>query len=246
MSRSATDSALSAKKRGLTKKHFLATEASAGVKMAGKLSFPIFIALVAMIVLACFITTNTPVTELPIVRMTLGDEAQEIDEAFEKAADHIEDTDELLDVFEDHFDNKGTRQARTFLKKTQKLVEKPSLSNCINTMKAYEKLLNETDDTAAEILGIEDMVDSVQMITKAFKIVRGAIYGFGVLVILLALWAATGRKTGLAILCILLFVPTCALLSNVLLAVLCFVAFVALAVTTSMVNKAWKKVPAAD
>ena len=34
--------ALSAKKRGLTKKHFLATEASSGVKTAGKLSFPFF------------------------------------------------------------------------------------------------------------------------------------------------------------------------------------------------------------
>ena len=117
------------------------------------------------------------------------------------------------------------------------------MANFISVTNDYEKLLKEADDSVGDMLGLESVVKGAQDITKIFKVVRILIYGFGALIILLTLWAATARKTGLCILCIILFCPLCAMLSNVLLAVGCFAMFVALAVTTSIVNKAWKKTP---
>ena len=236
----------SAKQRGLTKKHFLSTEASTGVKVAGKISLPLFIVLMAMILIACYITNNTSVLRLPVAGVILSDsQLEDAENMLEDTADQLEDADKLLARVENRFGNRGIDQARALLKNTQKLVQTPSLANYISVANTYEKLLKETDDSIASLLDMDGIIDSARMITQALKIVYIAIYGFGALVILLTLWATTARKTGLCILCILLFCPTCALLSNVLLAVLSFVTFVALAVTISIVNKAWKKPPTA-
>ncbi|MBQ3202701.1 MAG: zinc ribbon domain-containing protein [Clostridia bacterium] len=231
-------SGLSAKKRGLSKKEFLSTEAAPGVRMAGKLSLAFFAVILVLILLATITVNTIAVVDLPIIKMAVDDsERDDLIDSVEVADETMEEMEELLEEIEDEFGSKAARQAKKVVNKWEKATRKLSLANLIGVVDATHSLANDVSDK----LGMNEEIEALEEVSKILKIVRVVTYAVGIVIALLALWAATAKKTGLCVLGILLYVPACALLSSVLLAVLIFVAFVALAVCTSKVNKAWKK-----
>jgi hypothetical protein len=104
-----------------------------------------------------------------------------------------------------------------------------------------DSIQNLTDDVAEE-LGVNNEFEELEEVAKILKTVRTVIYIFGVVIALLALWAATKKAVFPCVLGILLSAPVYCLLASVLLGLLLVVAFIVLAVFCSKVNKAWKKV----
>lgn len=228
---------LSAKKRGLSKKQFLATEAAPEVKTAGKLATAAF-AVVLVLILLATITVNTfNLVNLPIIKMAVEEhEREELLDSMEDAADELEDAEDRLDEIKDEHGNKVFRQAKGFVKALKKTTRKFSLANVINLMTTYQKMA----DDVAEKLNIDDDMDELGEYVKVLKTVRTVTYIFGVVIALLALWAAAGKAVFPCVLGIILSVPVYCLLASVLLGILIFVAFIVLAVFCSKVNKAWK------
>lgn len=233
-----TQPGLSAKKRGLSKKEFLKTEASAGVKLANKLTLAVF-AMVLVLVLLATITVNTiSIVDLPIVQMTVPEEErEELMDIVDEADNTMKEFEEALDRIKERYDDESFRRAEDVVDKWEKLSDKFSLSNAIALVDATHDLSTELADE----LDMKSDIENLEDISQTLRIVRIITYAFGVVIALLALWAATRKKTSLSVACILLSVPVYGLLSSLVLAGLLFVAFVAMAVCTSRVNKAWKK-----
>ncbi len=229
---------LSAKQRGLSKKQFLATEAAPGVKAASKIAMIVFAVIAALILLATFLTNTIAVVDLPIIKMAVDEsERDEMVDSMNVADETMDEMENLLDEIEDEFGSKTARQAKKVVNKWEKATRQLSLANLIAVVDATHGLADEASDK----LGMDDEMEVLEEISKILKVIRTVTYACALLIILLALWAAAAKKTGLCVLGIILYVPACALLSNVALAAAIFVAFVVLAVFTSKVNKAWKK-----
>lgn len=233
---------LSAKKRGLSKKAFLKTEATPTVKMASKIALIIFAIIAALMITATLITNSTSLLDLPIVTMALDDEARDdIETTLDEASASLEKAEDLLDKVDEEYGGETTEKAEVVLDKLEKTIDKMSLNNAIALVNACQDMVASAEDEAIEMLEIEDSIDAIEGTVSLLEIVRIVTFAIAGLFILLALWAACGKKPGLCVLSIILYVPACALLSSIALAGAIFVAFVALIVCTSMVNKAWKK-----
>jgi small-conductance mechanosensitive channel len=232
---------LSAKKRGLKKSEFLKKEASPAVKKAASASLVIFAVLAVLVATATVITNSIAVFDLPIVSMAIdADDRDELEDELDAAADKLEDVDDLLEEIEEEYGKDVFKKTKKVINSIENATRKMSLNNVIALFNTYEDWVDEIDEDVAEKVGLNEVIEEVEEVSSILKIVRIVTYVFAVIVILLALWAAMGKKTGLSILCLILYVPGCALLSNVPIALICFVGFIALAVTTSRVNKAWK------
>ena len=235
----ATVPGVSAKQRGLSKKQFLATEAAPGVKAAGKIALGVFAAILALILLATITLNTISVVDLPIIKMAVDEsEREELTDMMDEGADVLDEFDDLLEEIEEKFGSKTARQAKRMVNKYEKLIRKFSLANTIAAVEAAHDL--STD--AAEKLCLKGEIEELEELVKILKTVRTVIYIFGVVIALLALWAATKKAVFPCVLGILLSAPIYCLLASVLLGILIIVAFIVLAVFCSKVNKAWKKV----
>lgn len=230
---------LSAKQRGLSKKQFLATEASPAVKNTGKLATAAFAVVLVLILLATITVNTINLVNLPIIKMSVEEHEREaMLDSMEDAADELEDAEDRLDEIKDEHGNKVFRQAKGFVKALKKTTRKFSLANVINLMTTYQKMA----DDVAEKLNIDDDMDELGEIVKVLKTVRTVTYIFGVVIALLALWAVAKKAVAPCVLGIILSVPVYCLLASVLLGILIFVAFIVLAVFCSKINKAYKHV----
>lgn len=231
---------MSAKMRGLSKKEFLATEAAANVKAASKIALIVFVVIAILVVAATITGNNTSVTDLPIVKMVLpSDLEDELEEGMDEAADAMDDVDDWLDEIEEEYGSKALRYAKKAVNGMEDFIRKPSLSNTIALVDSFRALENYADEDVADYLDLGDVVNEMDVVVGVLKAVRFVTYAFAVLVSLLCLLAAIKKVTALPIVCIFLYVPSCALLSSVPLALALLVAFIVLAVFTSKVNKAW-------
>ena len=230
---------LTARRRALSKKQFRATEAAPAVKAAGKIALGVFAAILALILLATITVNTINLVNLPIIKMSVEEHEREaMLDSMEDAADELEDAEDRLDEIKDEHGNKVFRQAKGFVKALEKTTRKFSLTNVINLMTTYQKMA----DDVAEKLNIDDDMDELDEIVKVLKTVRTVTYIFGIVIALLALWAAAGKAVLPCVLGIILSVPVYCLLASVLLGILIFVAFIVLAVFCSKVNKAYKHV----
>lgn len=229
----------SAKQRGLSKKQFLDTEAAPEVKQAGKLTTVMF-AVIAVLILAATITVNTiSIVNLPIIKMAVPEREREaMTDSMDNVADVMDEFDDLLDEIKDEYGNKAFRQAKKVVNKWEKAIRKLSLANLIAVVDSTHDLA----DGIADKLNLDDDIEDLEDIAKILKTVRAVTYIFGIAIVLLTLLVAVKKITGLGVLCILLYVPVCCLLSSVLLGILILVSFIVLMVFTSKVNKAWKRV----
>ena len=229
----------SAKQRGLSKKQFLATEAAPGVKAASKIALGVFAAILALILLATITLNTISVVDLPIIKMAVDEsEREELTDIMDEGADVIDEFDDLLEEIEEEFGSKTARQAKKMVNKYEKMIRKFSLANTIAAVEAAHDL--STD--AAEKLDLKGEIEELEELVKILKTVRTVIYIFGVVIALLALWAAAGKAVFPCVLGLLLGGIVYCLLASVLLGILIVVAFIVLAVFCSKVNKAWKKV----
>ena len=230
-------SGLSAKERGLSKKQFLATEAAPAVKSAGKIAMGVFAAILALILLATITLNNISVVNLPIVKMSVGEaDRNELLDSMDNGSDTMDEMDDMLEEIEDEFGSKAARDAEKLVKKWENAVRKLSLSNLISLVNTANNLADDVSDK----LGMDDSITELEAMAELLKSVRTITYVFGIVIALLALWAATKKAVGPCVLGILLSAPVYCLLSNVLLGIAIIVAFVVLAVFCSKVNKAWK------
>lgn len=228
---------LSAKKRGLSKNQFLATEAAPAVKSAGKIAMGVFAAILALILLATITLNNISVVNLPIVKMAAGEaDRDELLESMDDASDAMDKMDDVLEEIEDEFGSKTARDAKKVIKKWEKAVRKLSLSNLLSVVNATNDLAGDVSDK----LGMNSEIEELEEVAKLLKTVRTITYIFGIVIALLALWAATKKAVGPCVLGIILSAPVYCLLANVLLGIAIIVAFIVLAVFCSKVNKAWK------
>ncbi|MBR3778976.1 MAG: zinc-ribbon domain-containing protein [Clostridia bacterium] len=228
---------LSAKKRGLSKKQFLATEAAPEVKTAGKLALAFFAALMAVVLISTVVLNTISIVDLPIIKMAVEeDEREELINSMDEASDAIDKMEKRLEDIEKELGSKAAREAKNVVKKWEKLVRKISLANLIAVVDATHKLADDVSDK----LGMDSEIEELEEIAKILKTVRTITYVFAAIIILLTLLAAAKKLTGVAILAQLLFTLVCVLLISVPLAVCGFVLYIALAITTSKVNKAWK------
>lgn len=230
-------SGLSAKNRGLSKKQFLATEAAPAVKNAGKIAMGVFAAILALILLATLILNNISVMNLPIIKMTASEaDRDELLDSMDNTSAAMDEMDSVLDEIEDEYGSKTARDAKKVIQKWEKVDNKPSLSNLISLVNATHNLSDDVSDK----LGMDDNAEALEEIAKLLKTVRTITYIFGIVIALLALWAATKKAVGPCVLGILLSAPVYCLLTNALLGIAIIVAFIVLAVFCSKVNKAWK------
>lgn len=233
---------LSAKQRGVKKAQFLKTEAAPAVKKMAKASLIVFAVIVALILIATVNTNSMSMLDLPVVILTADeDEREELQDQLENAGDELNDLDDVLEQIEDEYDSKTVKSTEKFIEKIQDAARKTSLNSIITMVNACEDFVDEVDEEIVEKMDIEDALEDIREVASILEVIRAVIYIFGIIVILLALWAALSKITWLSIFCLILYTPVCALLSSILIAVLVFVAFIALAVTTSRVNKAWKR-----
>lgn len=229
----------SAKQRGLSKKQFLATEAAPAVKAAGKIALGVFAAILALILLATITLNTISVVDLPIIKMAVDEsEREELVDSMDEASDSMEKMEDALEEIEEELGSKAARQAKKVINKWEKVVRKLSLANLITVVDATHNLADDVSDK----LGMDNEIEELEEIAKILKTVRTVIYIFGVVIALLALWAAAGKSVFPCVLGILLSAPVYCLLASVLLGILIVVAFIVLAVFCSKVNKAWKKV----
>ncbi|MBE6712099.1 MAG: zinc-ribbon domain-containing protein [Ruminococcaceae bacterium] len=232
---------ISAKKRGIKKAQFLKTEASQQVKMVGMASLIIFAVAAVLILLSALNVSSAPLWELPIVTMTVDEE--EIDsmkEDLEESSADLDDAEDFLDEIEKEYGSDEAELMEEFIDVVREATDELSLNNVIAMLDYAEKAVEEMDDEVLEDMKLAESIESLEEVAGLFKVIRLIILGFAILVILLALWAAMGKRTGICILCMILYVPLCALMSSGVYAILILVALIALAVTTFMVNKAWK------
>ena len=231
---------LSAKLRGLSKKQFLETEASESVKTASKVVMVLFLVVAVLVTAATITVNNISFVDLPIMKMVLPDDARdELDDAMDEAADALDYADDFLDEVEDEYGSKALRKAKKMVNSLEDMTRKPSLANTIKLMDSVQALEKSVDDEIDGALDLDDFVSEMDMAVGILKTVRGVTYAFALFVVVLSLLAAIKKITALPIVCIFLYVPSCALLSSALLAVLLLVVFIALAVFISKVNKAW-------
>jgi hypothetical protein len=229
----------SAKQRGLSKKQFLATEAAPGVKAVSKIALGVFAAILALILLATITLNTISVVDLPIIKMAVDEsEREELVDSMDEASDSMEKMEDALEEIEEELGSKAARQAKKVINKWEKVVRKLSLANLITVVDATHNLADDVSDK----LGMDNEIEELEEIAKILKTVRTVIYIFGVVIALLALWAAAGKAVFPCVLGILLSAPVYCLLASVLLGILIVVAFIVLAVFCSKVNKAWKKV----
>ena len=228
---------LSAKQRGLKKKQFLATEAAPGVKAAAKIALGVFAAILALILVATMTLNTISVVDLPIIKMAVDEsEREELVDSMDEAADAMDEMEDLLDEIEDEFGAKAARQAKQVVNKWEKVVRKLSLANLISVVDATHKLAGDVSDK----LGMDNEIEELEEVAKILKTVRTVIYVFGVVIALLALWAATRKAIFPCVLGILLSAPIYCLLASVVVGLAIVVAFIVLAVFCGKVNKAWK------
>lgn len=228
---------LSAKQRGLSKKQFLATEAAPAVQKAGKLAMITFAAVLALILVATITLNTISVVNLPIIKMAVDEnEREEMLDSMDEASDAVEEMDELLEEIEEEFGIKAARQAKKVVKKWENVVRKLSLANLIAVVDATHALADDVSDK----LGMDGEIEELEEVAQILKTVRTVIYIFGVVIALLALWAAAKKAVFPCVLGILLSAPVYCLLASVPLGLLLIVAFIVLAVFCSKVNKAWK------
>ncbi len=235
---------ISAKKRGLKKSQFLKTEATPAIKKCDLAAKLIFIVLAALIIIATITTNTISIMELPIVTLAIEEDDREaMTDEMEKAYDELKETDidELIEEVEEEYDKKTARLVEDLVDQIKNATKKISLNNTVAMINSYEKLIDKVNEDVINELELNELYDTANEMSKVLGIVQYVIYGLGAVALLLTLWAAFGKKTGLCVLCILFYVPICALLSSTLIALLCFVAYTVLAVFTSRVNKAWKK-----
>lgn len=229
----------SAKMRGVSKKQFLATEAGPEAQKAGKMAMTMFAVILALILLATITVNTISVVNLPIIKMAVDErEREELVDSMEQASELLEDAEDMLDDIKDEFGGKAYRQTKKVINKWEKLSRKISLAHLIAVVDATHDLA----DGVSDKLGMDGEVEELEDIAKILKTVRTITYIFGVVIVLLALWAATKKLTGVCVLGILLSVPVYCLLASVLLGILILVAFIVLAVFTAKVNKAWKAI----
>lgn len=229
----------SAKQRGLSKKQFLATEAAPAVKAASKIALGVFAAILALILLATITLNTISVVDLPIIKMAVDEsEREELVDSMDEASDAMEEMEDVLEEIEEEFGSKAARQAKKVINKWEKVVRKLSLANLITVVDATHNLADDVSDK----LGMDNEIEELEEVAKILKTVRTVIYIFGVVIALLALWAATRKAVFPCVLGILLSAPVYCLLASVLLGILIVVAFIVLAVFCSKVNKAYKHV----
>ena len=227
----------SAKKRGLSKKQFLATEAEPKVKAAGKTALGVFVAILALILLATMTLNTINIVNLPIIKMVVEESEREtMTDSMDVAADAMDEMEDVLEEIEEEFGSKTARQAKKVVNKWEKVIRKMSLANLIAVVDATNDLAGDVSDK----LGMDGEIEELEEIAKILKTVRTVIYVFGVIIALLALWAATKKAIFPCVLGILLSAPVYCLLASVLLGIAIVVAFIVLAVFCSKVNKAYK------
>lgn len=232
---------VSAKKRGLRKGEFLKKEASPAVKTAAVASLVIFLVLAVLIVVATITTNSASILDLPIITAITDESDREVlQHDLNSLADDLEDDDDFLEEIDEEYGSDVAEKTEELLDATGNVAKKISLNNVITWVDVYKDWAEEVDEEIIDYMDMDDLGDDMEEIAEVLSIIRTVTYVFAAVVILFALWAALGKVTGLSILCIFLYVPVCALLSSVLIALICLVGFIALAVTTSRVNKAWK------
>ena len=237
----ATTPAMSAKMRGLKKSEFLKTEATPAVKKIAFISLIIFAVIAALVIVATITTNATSLVDLPIITMLMDeDDRKEMKNDLKQSAKQLKDADDLIDEIKEEYDSKTAKVAKDVVKKTKAAAKTLSINNVIALMNSCKKLVKTADDEVVSYMDMDEIVESFEEVADIFSIIRTVTYVFAAIVILLTLWSAFSKIPGLSILCIFLYVPACMLLSSVLLGVLVAVALIALAVTTSRVNKAWK------
>lgn len=231
---------MSAKMRGLSKKAFLQTEAAPAVKNADNIAKVVFLAILALILVATVTFNTVSVVDLPLIKMTVGEsEREEMEHSMDSASKAMEDMENVMDEIEEELGSQAAREAKKVINKWEKAVRKLSLANLIAVVDATQGLADETADK----LDMDGEVEALEDVAKVLKTVRTVIYVFGVIIALVALWAATRKAIFPCVLGILLSAPIYCLMASVLLGILIVVAFIVLAVFCSKVNKAWKKAP---
>lgn len=236
---------MSAKQRGLKKLEFLKNEATPAVKKTATASMIIFGVLAVLIAVATILTISISFFNIPIVSAFMSESDRNmIDSSLDEAAYRLDEMEDgVLKKIEEEYGAEIYQKTAKLLKVTRKAANRLSLNNSIAMVDTYTEWVNTVDIDNEEIeeLNLEGIVAEVEEVSSTLKTVRTIAYVFAIIIILLLLWAAACKITGLGILCIFLYVPVCALLSNVVIALVCFAGLIALAVTTSRVNKAWKK-----
>lgn len=202
--------------QALKKGEYLKTQASPKAKQLVKISWGLLVVCVLILALGLNACLNGPFYEIPVFKMALGDDYAdamgELDDIIDEAEDGI---DALEDEFGDEFDEDELEE---IVEMAEKMVDNMS----INNVTKLAKLMKETE--VVEVMNI-------------FVSVLWVCFG---LVMLVTVLGGLFKKTGLVITALILAVPVCIAFSGTLSVILALVAYIALAVVLSKINKEYR------
>ncbi len=136
-----------------------------------------------------FISTNSSLLELPVMKLALDEgAADEFDEMIEEIEDELDEADE--DEIEEFEEETGVK-----IKKFVKLLSKPSLNN-------FNKLINIMENVSDDKFGMGDFDEDAEAI-KIIRVIRTVIIVYGLFVALLSLLGALLKKRVFSVLAII-------------------------------------------
>ena len=238
--------ALSAKMRGVKKRDFLKNEDSPKVKIASKLSY-VFLAVIAVLIVAATVLVNTvSVFDLPIVAMTVDEEdRKEAKKELKDSVEAVDEIDERMEELEERFDKKEIAKLKKVVKQLKTTSRDLSITNLKGLVDVTRDFYESVDDELAEEADLPDDFDETmeefEEIVQIFDVIIAVTIAIAGINLLLVLLAAVFKQTWISVLVIIFYVPVCMLLSSTAVGLGLLAALVALAVTTSMVNRAYKR-----
>jgi hypothetical protein len=236
----------SAKLRGLSKKQFLATEASESAKNMAKFSIVAFIVAAVLVITSVIVANNTPFYKLPAISAILSLESEdaidEIEEELESNSEIFDEARDALEDFEDDLDDDEYKEIEKFIDAAENMAENPSLASITAAVNQVEKLTDLDIDSELESQLDFDSLDEVDEILGILNGMMTATYIFAAIVILLALLAYFKKSIALTVVAaVISSLPVC-LFAGFIWYVLILAALIAMAVMFSKINKEYTAV----
>ncbi len=232
---------VSAKERGISKKDFLATEASETARKSSKISQIAFIAAVILVIVSVIVANNTAFYKLPIISLVLSDsEQKEIEEDLKMDSDIFDEARDLLDEIEDDLAKKEYKAIKKFIDRAEKIAENPSLAAITDAVDQAEKVAKINRDRDVEDRFDFDSVSSINEVWGLLHGITTATYIFAVVVILLALLSFFKKSIAVAVIAAIVSAPFVLAFSGFIWYVLILAALITMAVMFSKINKEYK------